>query len=172
MFCLVFFCPARIIAAELGRPVTMVSEVGRWLSNPCVYFQKQLLHPRQKYLLMKFFCKIYWFPYFLKFVHECSFVVGIHLCVITSKAAFHYLCAHLCPYSTLMQHLWHQRHLEPIILMGDARSGRSGMLRSTWFQHEQSIAWRPTVQQRSPPFPIQRTIWKGPDQKSKQLKIH
>ena len=90
-------------------------------------------------------------------VHECSFIVGIHLCVIISKPACHHLYLHLCPYSPLMQR---QRHLEPIILFGDARSGRSGMSRSIWFQHEQSNAWRPTVKQRSPPFPIKRTIWK------------
>ena len=40
--------------------------MGCWFSNPCVYFQKQLLQLRQKYLFVKFFFKIYWLPYFLK----------------------------------------------------------------------------------------------------------
>ena len=127
---------------ELGRPVTMVSEVGCWFSNPCVYFQKHLLlQPRQKYLFMKFISvrfidfHIFWNSL------ECSFIVGIHLCVIISKAAFRRLCFHLCLYSPLMQHWLSQRHLEPFIRVGDTQSG-----------HEQSIAWRPTIQQRSLPF--------------------
>ena len=148
VFCLVFFWPPRIIVAELGRSVKMVSEVGCWFSNPWVYFQKQLQLLRQKY----FFCKIYWFTYILKlccarvFLHRWnSFVCNY---IQTSVSSFVFTFVSLLPFDATSTTL------------GDARSGRSGMSRSIWFQHEQSNAWRPTVKQRSPPFPIQRTIWK------------
>ena len=48
-------------------------------------------------------------------VYECFHIVGIQLCEIIFKAAFHCLCFHLFLYFLLMQHWWHQRHLKPFI---------------------------------------------------------